>query len=76
MNGWQRLWVIAAVLWMLFAVFSDGGLLERVRVTGGWPTDFDSWSWLITAWSISLVIPPIVLYFAGLTAAWVKKGFK
>ncbi len=62
MNGWQRLWVVATVLWVLFY----GALLA-----GG---EIDSDKMLL--FLAFVFLPPIGLYLLGLAMAWMIRGFR
>ena len=63
LNGWQRLWVVLAALWFPVTVW------QFVTIGDG------------SATSIGLGIlvcatPLALLYAAGLTVAWVRRGFE
>ena len=68
-NGWQRLWLVAAVLWAV-AVLSLGGVFQfsgdhAVRSA-------DMATFLLRLWSV----PVAAVYVFGAAAAWVRRGFQ
>jgi hypothetical protein len=60
LNGWQRLWVVIAVLWLPLA----GQAVVRVGTTEMW------WTKLVVGVAV-WAIPLLVLYGVGLVVAWV-----
>jgi len=71
LNGWQRIWVILAVPWLLFVLFR---LFDWV-VVQGWALDANDWLTMIL-----LLIAPFGVYIfvllARRLALWVIKGFR
>jgi len=66
LNGWQRLWLVVTVPWAVLFV----GLALVFPFTNG--TD----GFLIAlACLASAVVVPLLLYAAGLTVAWILRGF-
>jgi len=62
LNGWQRLWVVIAALWTPIGVWQSAVLLPMsVQAVA---VGFAMWA-----------TPLVVLYAAGLTVAWVRRGF-
>jgi hypothetical protein len=73
LNGYQRLGIIASVLWMLSALFYFGFVTEFQY--DGLPGVFHNPDELI----ITFAGPPFVWLLVYITSAlrrWVKKGFK
>ena len=68
LNGWQRLWLVVSILWLV-ATMSLTGVL---RFDGS--THVHSVSALLLALRISIV-PIAALYCLGLGLAWVRRGF-
>jgi len=64
LNGWQRLWVVLCVLWLLFAS------LVAFLDDPGW--DVQGLLDILLIW----FVPPIAVYALGLMSAWVIRGFR
>lgn len=68
-NGWQRLWLVASVVWAvvilaLAGFFQFGG---DQAVPSGTMVVF-----LVRLW----VVPVAAVYASGLALAWVRRGFQ
>ena len=66
LNGWQRLWVLASILWAV-ALLLLAGILQPDRDQ--------------TAQSVLFVVrlwtgPVVAVYGFGLGLAWVRRGFR
>jgi hypothetical protein len=66
LNGWQRIFVVVSVLWVLAVVWQFSAALAPsgnppVRVAG------------LLAFCL---VPPATVYGLGLVAAWVGRGFR
>lgn len=69
MNGWQRLWVLASVLWAvvilaLAGAFQPGG--DHVVPSAS------TLLFLVRLW----IVPVVAIYAFGLGLAWVRSGFQ
>ena len=63
MNGWQRLWVVAAALWALVCVAALVALSEV--------DFFGPFLWMRVRWTIiAWLIPSVSLYALGCTLGW------
>ena len=62
LNGWQRLWVVIASLWMPLGIWQ-------------WAVLSPSLQGLALGFAVCAT-PLAVLYAAGLTVAWVRRGFR
>jgi hypothetical protein len=62
-NGWQRLWLVASILWALALVLLAGAP-DR-----GWTTQ--SAVFVLRLW----IVPVAAIYAFGLALAWVVRGF-
>jgi hypothetical protein len=61
LNGWQRIWVVLAVVWMPFGTWQAASV-------GRNPEAFAVGFALAGA-------PLVVLYILGLTVGWIRRGF-
>jgi hypothetical protein len=66
LNGWQRLWLVTAVLLFPLVAWQFTGTLEDKSST---PVVIAAF---VTAWAV----PVGVLYAGGVVVAWVIKGFR
>jgi len=64
LNGWQRLWVLVSVLWVLFLALFAAANIESGRVP--------QLGLLALIW----VVTSVGLYLLGLAVVWVWRGFK
>ena len=65
-NGWQRAWLVTSVLWIIFWIVLGFGVAYQGKLTS------EDALWFFTA----AVLPPQILYAAGLAVAWVLRGFR
>jgi hypothetical protein len=61
LNGWQRLWVVVSVVWILYLVVA--GVADGI----------DSEQVLPVLMALFLV--PAFLYAIGAAVAWIRRGF-
>ena len=69
LNGWQRLWLVASILWAV-VILALGGILQ-----------FDGDQTVRSAKEILLVVrlwvvPVAAVYGFGVGLAWVRRGFQ
>ena len=64
LNGWQRLWLVASILWAV-VVLALAGTPDR-----GWT--MQSALFVVRLW----IVPVAALYGFGLGLAWVRRGFQ
>ncbi len=64
LNGWQRLWVVVSVLWLLFLALFAAAAIESGRVP---PLGLLALIWVVTS---------VGLYLLALGVGWVWRGFK
>ena len=64
LNGWQRLWLVASILWAV-VVLALAGTPDR-----GWT--MQSALFVVRLW----IVPVLALYGFGLGLAWVRRGFQ
>lgn len=64
LNGWQRLWLVASILWAV-VVLALAGTPDR-----GWT--MQSALFVVRLW----IVPVAALYGFGLGLAWVRGGFQ
>ena len=62
LNGWQRLWLLASVLWAVAILALAGG--------GGWTTQ--STLHMVRLW----LVPAAAVYLFGVGLSWVMRGFQ
>jgi len=63
-NGWQRLWLLASILWAV-AILALAGMPGR------------GWTMQIAVFVVRLwVVPVAALYASGFGLAWVMRGFQ
>ena len=63
LNGWQRLWLLASILWAV-VILALAGTPDR-----GWT--MQSALFLVRLW----IVPVAAVYGFGLGLAWVRRGF-
>ena len=68
-NGWQRLWLVASILWAVVIL-----LLAGILQPGGDRTvpSANAILFVVRLW----VVPVAALYGFGLSLAWVRRGFQ
>ena len=64
LNGWQRLWLLASILWAVVILAGAG------PPDGGWSTQ--SALFVVRLW----IMPVAAVYVFGLGLAWVMRGFQ
>ena len=67
LNGWQRLWVVMSGVWAVLWV------AWGLTMSGLSPSDGDTYLPASLAYA---VVPPVLLYAAGLGVAWIRRGFQ
>jgi hypothetical protein len=63
LNGWQRLWLLASILWAV-VILALAGMPDR-----GWT--IQSAMFVVRLW----IVPVAAVYALGLGLAWVMRGF-
>ncbi len=72
-NGWQRLWVVVSVLWMLgVGAFGVLGILAAYN-TEPRPITVGVSIGALATFLAALIVPPAALYGLGAAVAWVNK---
>ena len=68
-NGWQRLWVVASILWAVVLL-----LLSGILQPDGDHTFMNATATLfvVRLW----IVPVAAIYAFGLGLAWVRRGFQ
>ena len=66
-NGWQRLWVVASILWAV-AILALAGILQT---SGNQPSPSTDIGFVVRLW----IAPVLAVYALGLGFAWVRRGF-
>jgi len=64
LNGWQRLWILASILWAVVIMAGSGS------PDGGWSTQ--SALFVVRLW----IMPVAAVYLFGRGLAWVMRGFQ
>jgi hypothetical protein len=64
LTGWQRLWILASVLWAV-VILALAGMPDR-----GWT--MQSALFVVRLW----IVPVAAVYVFGLGLAWVMRGFQ
>ena len=67
-NGWQRLWVLASILWAV-AILTLAGRFQSADQA---VPDVDTVLFAVRLWSA----PVVGVYTLGLGLAWVRRGFQ
>jgi len=67
-TGWQRLWLVAAIVWGVAVLSLVGGLQWGNELSAPRPTDMllGARKWLV---------PVVAVYALGWGLAWVRRGF-
>jgi hypothetical protein len=66
LNGWQRLWLLASILWAVVIVLLAGILQsDRDQIV-------HSALFVVRLW----IVPVVAVYGFGLGLAWVRRGFR
>ena len=63
-NGWQRLWLLASILWAV-VILALAGMPDR-----GWT--MQGALFVVRLW----IVPVVAVYLFGLGLAWVRRGFQ
>jgi len=68
-NGWQRLWLVASILWAVVIL-----LLAGILQSDGDPTvpSANGALFVVRLW----IVPVAAVYMFGLGLAWVRRGFQ
>jgi hypothetical protein len=66
LNGWQRLWLLASILWAV-VILSLAGILQPDR-----DQTVQSALFALRLW----IVPVVAVYGFGLGLAWVRRGFR
>ena len=69
MNGWQRLWLLASILWA-FVILAVAGFFQSDGNQG--IPSADMALFLARLW----IVPVAAIYAFGLGLAWVRRGFQ
>ena len=64
LTGWQRLWLLASILWTV-VILALAGMPDR-----GWT--MQSALFVVRLW----IVPVAAVYGFGLGLAWVRRGFQ
>jgi hypothetical protein len=66
LNGWQRLWLLASILWAV-AILALSGIVQsdRDQIAQNAPLVVRLW-----------IVPVAAVYGFGLGIAWVRRGFQ
>lgn len=68
-NGWQRLWLFASMLWSV-VILALAGIL---RPTGDYAVPSANEAlFVVRVW----IVPVAAVYACGLGVAWVRRGFQ
>lgn len=62
LNGWQRLWVVAVVLWGIFLI--------AVMAASGWETR------LLPTLAAAWLAVAVFAHALGWSVGWIRRGFK
>jgi hypothetical protein len=66
-NGWQRLWLLASVLWAVVILLLAGQFNGDQTVSSA-----DEALLVVRLW----IVPVAAVYGFGLSLAWVRRGFQ
>jgi hypothetical protein len=68
-NGWQRLWLVASIVWAVVIL-----LLAGILQSGGDQTvpSANEALFLVRLW----ILPVAAVYVFGLGLAWIRRGFQ
>ena len=67
-NGWQRLWLVASILWAV-VILALAGILQSDYQTV--PSANEA-MFVVRLW----IVPVAAVYVFGLGLAWVRRGFQ
>jgi hypothetical protein len=67
-NGWQRLWLVASILWAVVILLLAGVLQSDGHQT----VPIANAALLVRLW----IVPVAAVYGFGLGLAWVRRGFQ
>jgi hypothetical protein len=68
-NGWQRLWLLASILWAVVILLLTGILQSDGDQTG---PSANVALFVVRLW----IVPVAAVYGFGLGLAWVRRGFQ
>jgi hypothetical protein len=68
-NGWQRLWLLASILWAVVILVLAGVLQSDGNQT---PPSVKVVLFVVRLW----IVPVLAVYGFGLGLAWVRRGFQ
>jgi hypothetical protein len=68
-NGWQRLWLLASILWAVVVLALAGILQSDGDQTG---PSANAVLFVVRLW----IVPVAAVYGFGLGLAWVRRGFQ
>ena len=66
LNGWQRLWLLASILWAV-VILLLAGILQHNR-----DQTVQDALFVVRLW----IVPVVTVYGFGLGLAWVRRGFR
>ena len=66
LNGWQRMWLLASILWAVAVLLLSGTLQPGRNQT------VQSALFVVRLW----IVPVVAVYGLGLGLAWVRRGFR
>jgi hypothetical protein len=66
LNGWQRLWLLASIVWAVVILLLAGRFQPDRDQT------VQSVLFVVRLW----IVPVVAVYGAGLGLAWVRRGFR
>jgi hypothetical protein len=66
LNGWQRIWLLASILWAGVILLLAGSFQADRDQT------FQSVVFVVRLW----IVPVVAVYGFGLGLAWVRRGFQ
>lgn len=64
-NGWQRLWILASILWAV-AILALAGIFQSDRPSA------NEALFVVRLW----IVPVVAVYGLGFGLAWVRRGFQ
>jgi len=67
LNGWQRLWVVLSILYLLAVIFVASLM---------WPNSSQEQLEVVLDSLLVWVLPVGALYILGLSVGWIIRGFK
>jgi hypothetical protein len=69
LNGWQRLWLLASILWAV-VILALAGILQSDGVHA--VPNANGVLFVVRLW----IVPVAAVYGLGLGLAWVRRGFQ